>query len=53
MTYSFCLSIPFGMIITFGGLCGYFTKGSLVSLQFSSIFGGLILFFGYIVCYNL
>ena len=47
MTYSFCYSVPYGVIVLCGGLIGFFRKGSLVSLIMGCVFGGLSLAFGF------
>ena len=46
MTYSFCYSVPYGVIVICGGLIGFMKKGSVMSLVMGLLFGGLSLLFG-------
>mmetsp|Transcript_67908 Transcript_67908/g.83252 ORF Transcript_67908/g.83252 Transcript_67908/m.83252 type:complete len:119 (+) Transcript_67908:70-426(+) len=52
MTYSFCFSLPYGFIVFVGGIIGFLTKGSKMSLMMGSITGGLTMLFGYIALQN-
>lgn len=47
MTHSFCISIPYGIIVSIGGLIGYLKKGSQMSLLMGLLFGGLSAALGY------
>ena len=47
MTHSFCISIPYGVIVSLGGLIGFFKKGSTMSLIMGLLFGGITVALGW------
>eukprot|EP01084_Bolivina_argentea_P219123 371708_1 len=47
MTHSFCISIPYGIIVSIGGLIGFLKKGSTISLIMGLLFGGISAALGY------
>ena len=47
MVYSFCVTVPYGIIVTVGGLMGYLKAGSAKSLMAGLLFGGLQMAIGY------
>lgn len=47
MVYSFCVTVPYGILVTVGGLMGYLKAGSTKSLMAGLLFGGLQMAIGY------
>ncbi|TDH69807.1 hypothetical protein CCR75_008711 [Bremia lactucae] len=45
--YDFCLTIPYGMVLGLGGLIGYVSSGSTMSLTAGGLSGAFLSFVGY------
>ncbi|CAM9448045.1 unnamed protein product [Choristocarpus tenellus] len=45
--HDFCLTIPYGMLMVFGGIVGFIAAGSKASLIAGVCSGGLLTLFGY------
>ncbi|KAI9917364.1 hypothetical protein PsorP6_013202 [Peronosclerospora sorghi] len=45
--YDFCLTIPYGFMLGLGGLAGYASSGSTMSLVAGGVSGALLTFVGY------
>eukprot|EP00752_Nemacystus_decipiens_P016254 g14534.t1 len=45
--HDFCLTIPYGMIVMFGGVIGFLKAGSRASLMAGGGSGGLLMLLGY------
>ncbi|CAH0474653.1 unnamed protein product [Peronospora belbahrii] len=45
--YDFCLTIPYGIMLSLGGLTGYISSGSTMSLLGGGLSGAFLSFVGY------
>ncbi|CAL0307410.1 unnamed protein product [Lupinus luteus] len=46
--HDFCFTIPYGLVLVFGGIIGYINKGSIASLSGGAVSGFILIFASYL-----